>query len=221
MRVVIVGGGDVGAELAGALTGQGKNEVTVIDVDQERCEQLSQELDVLVLHGDGTDPELLGEARVPEADALVAATGSDAINTVISMLGRRLEVGKLITRLEGVGLRAACREIGVDAIVSPKRSSAATMLSAIHGFHLLDFSMVARGGLSLVDVDLSKAAGTKVSELELPDGATIVAIVRGRDHALLARARLEIQEGDNALVLVESMDLVEGVEKAVSGELIG
>lgn len=81
MRVVIVGLGDIGRELAENLARRRNNELILIDADEKRCERLAGEIDALVLHGDGTDPEILKKAKLEEADALVATTHSDAINT--------------------------------------------------------------------------------------------------------------------------------------------
>src|SRR3970282_1833488 len=80
VRVIIVGAGAIGRVLAENLTQRPDNEVVLIDTDKERCEEVSGQLDALVLHGDGTHPEILEKARVREADALVATPGSEALH---------------------------------------------------------------------------------------------------------------------------------------------
>ncbi len=215
MRVVIVGAGDIGRELAENLIRRGGNEVVLIDSDEKLAEQLASELDALVLHGDGTNPELLKKARIEEADALVATTGSDAINTVIAMLGHRMGVQNIIVKLNDVGLRAACQEIGVRKIIAPKISAAAEIFASLYGFDRLDFSLVVRGGLRLAELDVGAAQGKRIHELELPQGALIVAVLRGED-ALIPRGETKLEEGDVLLLLTESTSVLEKVKKQLT-----
>ena len=221
MRVVIVGAGDIGRELAENLIRRGGNEVVLLDADEGRCEQLADELDALVLCGDGTDPELLKKARVEEADALVAATDSDAINTVIAMLGSRMGVENIVVKLNDVGLRAACREIGVTKIIAPKISAAAEIFASLYGFDRLDFSLVVRGGLQLREMEVapdSEAVGRRLSELALPEGALVVAVLRERgERALVPRGETKLEAGDVVLVLGEREDALARVREMLKG----
>ena len=211
MRIVIVGAGDIGRELAENLIRRGGNEVVLIEADEKRCEQLAAELDALVLCGDGTDPELLKKARLEEADALVATTDSDAINTVIAMLGHRMGVENIVVKLNDVGLRAACREIGVKKIIAPKISAAAEIFASLYGFDRLDFSLVVRGGLQLTEIEVGPAAvGRRLGELDLPKGALVVAVLRG-ERARVPRGETKLEEGDVLLVLGEDEGALERV----------
>jgi trk system potassium uptake protein TrkA len=154
MRVIIVGIGDIGYELARDLTHGGSHEVVLIDTNEARCEDLSQEFDAFVLEGDGTHPELLQKALIEEADALVASTNSDALNTVIAMLAKRFGVPTIIVKLKDLGLRAACQEMGVARIIAPSISAAAEILAALHGFG------------------------------DVPDGVLVLTVVRGEEVLL-------------------------------------
>ena len=213
MRIVIVGAGDTGEALLGSLAKQGGDEIAVIDVDDARCDRMAEAFDALVLHGDGTDPELLEKANIEEADALVAATGSDALNTVIVMLGRQAGVETIIAKLEGTGLRAACSEIGVTRIVSPAVSAAAEIHATLRGMTRLDFSVAARGPHRLSDVEVGRAAGDRLGELELPDGVLVVSVVRG-EESLFPRDDLELTESDSLFVLVEDEDALDELRSA-------
>ncbi len=212
MRVVIVGLGDTGRDLAKYLMQRGTNEIVLIDLDEERCEQLAGEIDALVLKGDGTDPEILEKAQLKEADALVATTGSDAINTVIAMLGHRMGVEKIIVKLNDIGLRAACQEIGVKRIVTPKISAAAEILASLYGYDNLNFSLVVRGGLNLVDIEAGRAKGKKLEELDMPDGCLVVSVVRD-DNVLIPRGKTRIEENDLLYVLVENDSVLKKVRE--------
>ena len=146
-----MGIGEIGRELANNLARKEHNELVLIDKDEDRSETISSEFDALVIHGDGSDPEILKKAQIRKADALVALTGSDPVNTVIAMLGHLMEEKKIIVKLNTYGLRAACREIGVDAIIAPKIAAAAEIVSTLFGFDRVNFSSVASGGLRRCD----------------------------------------------------------------------
>ena len=214
MKAVIVGAGGIGRELAEDLTRRDGNELTLVDVDEERCEELAAEMDALVIHGDGTDPEILEKAQVEDADALVATTGSDALNTVIAMLGRHMGVEKIVVKLDGVGLRAACHELGVTEIIAPKIAAAARIVSVLYGFESFDLSMLARGGLQLLELSADELEGKKLSEAELPENAIVMAVMRG-DQVLLARDSTKIQADDRLFILADGTEAANKVREAL------
>jgi trk system potassium uptake protein TrkA len=203
VKVLIVGAGDIGVELAKVLARREANSIVLIEENEALCESLATELDALVLHGDGTHPEILTKAGIEDADALVAVTGSDAINTVIVMLGHRAGVAKNVVKLNDVGLRAACLEIGVTDIIAPKIASAGRIVSVLYGFHRLDLSLATRGGLQLVELPANSLAGKTVAESSFPEDVLAVTVMRGR-RALLARGSTKIKDGDTLLLLVEN-----------------
>lgn len=215
MRVIIVGIGSIGYELTRDLTRGGGHQVVLIDNDPERCEDLSEQFDAFVLEGDGTNPELLQKALVEEADALIASTSSDALNTVVAMLAKRFDVPTVMVKLKDLGLRAACKEIGVARIVTPSISAAAEMLAALHGFGRPDLSLVTRGGLRFEELEVQGIDPVSIRELNVPDGALILTVVRG-EEVLLARGNTRVQQGDLLLLLVESEHVLEQMQKLVA-----
>lgn len=212
MNVIIVGGGELGTRLAENLIKRAHNQVTIVELSEPRAAQISEELDALVLLGDGTHPDILRKARIEEAHALVAATGSDAINTVVAMLGKRFEVPQMVVRLEETGLRAACQEIGVGLIVAPRIAAAAEMTSFLYGTHRLDFSLVARGGLNLLQLAAHHVDGVALQDLGLPQGSLIVAVIRDPDEVLVPRGPTRLMAGDELMILTESDKITREVE---------
>lgn len=202
MKVLIVGGGEIGARLAETLIKRKWNQVTLVELDEERARELADRLDALVIHGDGTHPEILKKARVTEMDALAACTGADSTNTVVAMLGKRFGLELMVVRLEDVGLRAACQEIGVTRIVAPEISAAAEMASTLSGYRHLDLSLLAQGGLELAQLSGEGVTGERLGDLAMPEGTLLVAVVRG-EEALFPRPAVRLEEGDDLLVLAE------------------
>ncbi|MEZ5964228.1 MAG: NAD-binding protein [Planctomycetota bacterium] len=202
MRIVIVGAGSIGLGLAEDLARLGSNELVLVDTDEERCQTISGKVDGLVLHGDGTDPEMLEKAQIREAHALAACTGSDALNTVIAMLGHLAGVKKIVVKLDHLGLHAACQSIGVTRIVAPRLAATASMLSALYGTEPIDWSLISHGGLELAELPAGALVDKKLGDLELGDDALLVAVLRGQ-QLLLPRKTLAVETSDLFLALVE------------------
>ncbi|MFO8084904.1 MAG: NAD-binding protein [Desulfobacterales bacterium] len=214
MRIVIVGIGETGHELARILVQRPQTELVLIDIDDDLCQKLSGELDALVISGDGSDPQILKKGQIDIASALVATTGSDAINTVIAMLGKQLDVQKVIVKLKGFGLRSACREIGVTRIISPQMSAAAEIISVLHGFDKVNFSLLSAGGLRLADIKVSEGEKKRISELDLPDGTLIVGIMR-ESRLYFPRPDFKLQSQDFLLVLLEQDQLLKKTQEII------
>ncbi len=217
MRVIIVGIGSIGRELAANLSQQTNMELVLIDSDEEKCEDLSRDFDALVLHGDGTESDILDKAGAREADALIASTESDALNTVIGMMAKKMNVPKVIVKLTDVNLRTACKEIGIDYIVSPTLSAATEISSLLYGYEILDFSILIKGGSRLIELSPGQTAGKKIKEIDLPAGSLIISIIR-EDHAIVPKGNTQILKGDILLILVESEKIANRL-KDIFGEL--
>lgn len=203
MRVIIVGGGEVGRELAKLLVHRRSAEITLIDHSEPRAEALSGELDALVIHGDGTHPDVLRSARVREAGALVAATGSDSTNLVVAMLARQHSVPIVVLRLEELALRPAAEALGIAEIVSAKRAAASVMLRALRGQHHVDFSLISRGGVDMVELPGDRLAGRMVRDCDMGPHTLLVAIRRQEEQVLLAKPDAEVLEDDTLLFMVD------------------
>jgi trk system potassium uptake protein TrkA len=215
MRIIIVGVGDIGYELTRDLARDASHEVVLIDADEAKCKDLSEEFDAFVLEGDGTNPELLRKALIEESDALVASTNSDALNTVIAILAKQFDVPTIIVKLKDLGLRAACKEIGVARIIAPSISAAAEIWATLHGFGRPNLSLVTRGGLRFEEVEVQDVDGKTLADLDIPDGILVQTVVRG-EEVLLARGNTRIEKGDLLLILVENQGALEKMKELVN-----
>jgi trk system potassium uptake protein TrkA len=212
MRVIIVGMGHVGSQLARELSQRKGMELVLIDSDPEKSKALAEELDALVLEGDGTDPELLKKADVKRTDVLVAATDSDAMNTVVAMLGKQFSVDTIIVKLEEVGLRTACLEIGVSHIISPKISAVSEIISVLYGYNVLDFSLLIKGGIRLGELRAGKMAEKRLMEVELPPNMLVIAVFRG-EAVVVPNGQTKILEDDRLLMVAADQQTLESARQ--------
>lgn len=118
-NVMIVGGGRIGFYLAQLLSETSRN-IKLIDSDEEKCHKLTDALgDVTVICGDGTDQDLLDELNLDNQDALVALTGIDEENIIVSMYAYSKYVKKVITKVDRHSY-SILTDIGLETIVSPQ-----------------------------------------------------------------------------------------------------
>ena len=118
-NVMIIGGGKIGFYLSELLSDTGRN-ITLIDSDLQKCNELTDELsDVTVIHGDGTDQDILEEQNIENQDALVALTGIDEENIIVSLYAESRNVEKVIAKVDRHSY-SILNNIGVETLVSPQ-----------------------------------------------------------------------------------------------------
>ena len=98
MRAVIIGAGEVGFNTARMLSQEGQN-VLLIESNQKLVERATEQLDALVIHGNGASPRVLAEAGVKSSDLLVAATSSDEVNIIACLAAKVQGVPRTVARL--------------------------------------------------------------------------------------------------------------------------
>jgi trk system potassium uptake protein TrkA len=200
-RVTIVGGGDVGLQLAERLEQDDANLVTVIERSLPRGELLASRLKrTLVLNGDGTDLELLESEDVGRADVLVSVIDNDERNLLASLLGRQLGVRRIITR---VGKRANLRlfeRVGIDVAISARGAAVASVLHQISGGSTRLLAVIEQGAGRILELELPKTYVPRaLKDLAPPINSIIGAIVR-RSRAFVPRGSDRLEPGDRIIV---------------------
>ncbi len=205
MKVVIAGAGNVGTYIAGDLHDAG-HEVLVIEQDPDVVGKLRPNLDVSWFVADACEVSSLHEAGVSDADVMVAATGDDEDNLVVSLLAKQeFGVPRVVARVNHPKNQWLFNEAwGVDVSVSTPHLLTALVEEAVSVGSLVQLLQFEGGEARLVEVTLaedSPAAGKMIAELGVPRDATIVAIVR-KGHIVVPRGETQFQAGDEVLALV-------------------
>jgi trk system potassium uptake protein TrkA len=214
VRVIIVGLGALGKRLAEELSGKKGVELVLLDRDEIICKEAADRYDALVLRGDGTDPKLLQEAGIQGA-VLVAATGSDPINTVVGILAKQAGAERAIVVLDDLALRTACQTAGVDIVVSPVISAANEIAGYIFGEESLDFAVAVAGGARVAELSPGPLAGKKLSELTLPKG-TVIPLVLREGRALVPTDETALAPEDVVILLAESDEKLAAAKRLFS-----
>jgi trk system potassium uptake protein TrkA len=216
MRVVIVGGGNVGTFIAAELHEAG-HDVLIVEVDPDRVKQaeaVNEPAGVPWLNADGCEVSELAKAGVDKADVVAAVTGDDEDNLVVSLLAKQeFAVPLVVARVNNPKNQWMFNEMwGVDVSVSTPHLLTALVEEAVSVGSLVRLLTFERGRAGLVEVTLapgSPAIDKEIVELGFPRDSTVVAIIR-QDHVVVPRGDTPLLEGDEVLVLVtpESEDAV-------------
>ena len=205
MKVAIAGGGNVGAYIAADLK-QAGHEVLVIEQDADLVSRLRPTLDVEWYVGDACEVNHLHEAGLAGADVVVAATGDDEDNLVVSLLAKQeFAVPRVVARVNHPKNDWLFDENwGVDVSVSTPHLLTALVEEAVSVGTMVRLLQFEHGGARLVEVTLaedSPAARRRISDLGIPRDATVVAVVR-ENHVIVPRGDTVVQPGDEVLCLV-------------------
>jgi trk system potassium uptake protein TrkA len=216
MRVIIAGGGNVGTYIAAELA-EASHDVLIVEVDPDRvaaAKESGQPVGVTWLEADGCEVTEFGTAKPETADVVVAVTGDDEDNLVISLLAKQeFGVPRVIARINNPSNEWLFNETwGVDVSVSTPHLLTALVEEAVSVGSLVRLLSFEGDRARLSEVKLapsSPAAGKDIQHLEFPRDSTVVAILR-EEHIVVPRGDTVLNEGDEVMVLVtaESEDRV-------------
>lgn len=207
MKIVVVGGGEIGSRLTSLLL-EKKHDVVLVEKDKDRCQELADTLNIKVIHGDGTMPDVLEEAGVKKADTLVVSTRQDEINLLICLVARDMlkEMSKLkiITRASKEEYKKIFLRIGVDNIVSPETSTI-EQLEGIIEPRVSDIGKLYKSMLSLVEFKVTRKSRVKdkvISKVEFPEESIVVAI-RRKNNFIIPKETEKIKVGDRIIIILK------------------
>jgi trk system potassium uptake protein TrkA len=201
-RVTIVGGGDVGMQLAERLeTNRERLDVRLIERDPARGELLAARLKhTLVLKGDGTSLELLESEDVGRSDVLVGVIDNDERNLLACLLGRQLGVRRIITRVSKPSNLRLFERVGIDVAISARGAAVASVIHQIQGDPTRLLAVVEEGAGRVLELDVPPSYPPRaLRELAPPLNSIIGAIVR-QGGAFVPRGDARIEPGDRLIV---------------------
>ncbi len=201
-RLMIVGGGETGLALATSLDTTTIN-TKIIERDGQRCLELAEKLEnVVVLNGDGTDRELLMEENVADVDIMVAVTGDEENNVLISLLGKALGAKKTVTRIGKLSYIPLVSAIGIDTVVSPRLSAIRAILQYIRKGKVICVAPLKGEGAEAIEfeaLETSDIVNTPLSKVRFPKEAIVGAIVRG-EEVIIPRGHNTIKPHDHLII---------------------
>lgn len=216
-HVMIVGAGPVSRHLARHLV-RHKVQVKLIELSRDKARWAAGELEkVLVLHGDGTDVELLGAENVGQMDAFIAASNDEETNIMSCLLARHLGAKKTISLIRRSNYVPLVHVVGIDAAVSVRLSTATAVMKHFRRGEILSFAQLKESDAEALEFLVpagSRAIKRPIQKLGLPGDAVVGAIIRGTE-VIVPRGDTQIREGDRVVVFALH-DALGGVEAIFS-----
>jgi trk system potassium uptake protein TrkA len=192
---------------------ENKHEVAIIERSKDLSQELSRDMDALVINGNGTQLKTLEGVNAKSADVLVAATGKDEINLLSGLVAKNLGVKTVISRVSNPEYKEVFRNLGIDFVISPEVTAAEYIDKIIRRPSAIDLAILGRSDVEILEFVVnggSKIAGQEVRELS-PKGFLIIAVHK-RGDLVIPSGSTVIEEGDEVLVLAKSESVGE-VEK--------
>jgi trk system potassium uptake protein TrkA len=231
-RLMIAGGGKVGLRLARQI--QGAYQVKIIESQRQRCEYLATQLpsSVLVLQGDCTDEDLLGDENVADMDLFLALTSDDEDNIMACLLAKRLGAQRVLAVINRRAYADLVQGTQIDIAISPSHAVLGELLAYVRRGDVEAVHSLRRGAAEALeaivrgDRKTCRMAGRRIDEVGLPQGAQVGAIVRGlhradgseagaeaRPEVIIAHHDTVVQPLDHVIIFVPRKRMVRDVEK--------
>lgn len=202
MRICIIGGGKVGFYLAKTLL-EHKHQPVVIDPDFETGTKLANELDIPVIHGDGTSIDALRAAEAEKCHAVVCASGLDEVNLVAAQLCKKVfNVQRTVARVNNPRNTVVFKQLGVDIVVSSTDTLVSLIEREVETSAVRHLITLHAGTASLVEVHIPASfryKGETLADIPVPSGSVVVTILRGDDF-IIPGGSTQILEGDKLMV---------------------
>jgi len=214
MYIVIAGAGMVGGELARTLV-ENKHDVVIIDQDKLVCDKIYSEMGVVAINGNAARIEILNEADIRKADAIVAATGSDADNLACAILAKSLGVPRIIVRMRNPAYEDAYKLAGVTSIVHVIDLMINEMMMDIEQPKARRIATIRGGRANIFMVIVpqgAKVAGKSVEDIvknpKFPSQCVFIAVYNQETEELsIPRGRQVINERDEVFLISTAEDI--------------
>jgi trk system potassium uptake protein len=203
-RILVAGAGVWGAYIADHLVEQGQ-EVVVVEQDAAAARHARSRGGRVVIAGDACEPSVLDRAGLQTVDTVVAATGDDEDNLVVSLLSKHsYGVPRVVARVNNPkNSWLFTEDWGVDTAVSAPAILTRLLDAAVGIQDVIALLRSEHGGIALVEVTLdddATAVGRRPDELDLPERSVVVAVVRG-DQVLPGGGSDPLEPGDEVLAV--------------------
>jgi trk system potassium uptake protein TrkA len=235
-RIMIAGGGRVGERLARQLAQEpGRFHIKVVERSADRCNALASLLPdgVLVLHGETTDEDLLGDEGIEDIDLFIALTNDDEDNIMASVLAKRMGATRVLALINRHSYADLMHGTQIDIALSPSQAMLGELLAYVRQGDVAAVHSLRRGvaeALEIVacgDRKTSRVVGRRVQELPLPPAVHMGLIVRGlpdpdappdvralaEPEIIIPRSHTVVEAGDHVVFFLPNKRLVRDVEK--------
>jgi len=221
-RLVIAGGGNIGLRLARTL--EKSNQVKLIERDPRRARRISEILEnTIVLNGDAADEELLVEENIDSADVFAALTNSEEANVLSAMLAKRLGARRVMALINRPSYGQLMENHAIDIVISPQTITIGTLLAHVRRGDVVRVHSLRRGAAEAIEAVVhgtqarSRVIGRPLEKIDLPPGASIVAVVRG-ERVIMGHHDTTIEAEDHVIIFLSDRRHIDAVSRLFQGD---
>jgi len=208
--VLIIGGGSTGRALATHLIGEG-HEIVIVEEDEERAKSLAEAMDALIIHGDGSDPEILKDAGVDRTEAAAVVTPDDNTNLTVCQILKKFNVPRIVARVNDPGKKDLYIGLQITAAISPTAAVVSYFKNALTQGSSKSMMSIANGLGEVVELRVSNEAldGKRIKDIGLPQGS-IIAVIFRHGEVIIGTGNTVIKHND-VLTIISKTDVVKDV----------
>lgn len=212
-RVVIVGGGNVGLEVAKALEGRaGRTRAKMIEKSRKNAEKAAEALErTIVLNGDGLDRGLMIEAGIDKADAMLAVTDDDKTNLLAAVRAKSEGCPFAIALINDPTLLPLLPHLGIDAHINPRATTVSSILRHIRYGRIRQVYSIGDAEAEVIETEVlstSPMAGQMLRDIAFPEGVLVGAVAKNGE-VLRPSGALRIEAGDTIAIFAMAKDVRE------------
>jgi len=210
MYVLLVGGGSTGKALANHLINEG-HEVVIVEKDADRAKNLAETLDALIVHGDGSETEILKDAGIEKADAVAIMTPDDNTNLTICQIVKKFKLSRIVARVNEPSKKDLYIGLEITAAISPTQAVVSYLKNALTQGKSKSMASIAGGNAEVLELKMNNEEldGRKIRDLGLPNGS-IVGIIYRNGEVIIGTGETIVRKGD-ILTLITKTDVVKDV----------
>lgn len=212
MYILLIGGGSTGRALASHLIGEG-HEIVIVEDDEERAKSLAEAMDALIIHGDGSDPEILKDAGVERADAAAVVTPDDNINLTVCQILKKFNVPRIVARVNEPGKKDLYIGLQITAAISPTAAVVIYFKNALTQGSSKSMMSIANGLSEVFELKVSNEAldGKRIKDLGLPPGS-IIAVIYRHGEVIIGTGNTAVKLND-VLTVIAKTDVMKDLMK--------
>lgn len=212
-RIVIVGGGNVGLAVAHALeTRTDRVRVKIIELDRQCAERAADTLQrTIVLNGDGMDIDILMEANIDRADAVLVVTDDDKTNMLVAVRAKSAGCPMAIALVNDPTLVPLMGPLDIDAYINPRATTVSSILRHVRHGKVRAIYSIGDAEAEVIEAQVlstSPLAGRLIRDIEFPEGVLVGAVMRA-EAVLKPTGSLRINEGDVIALFAMAKDVPE------------
>ena len=211
-RIVIVGGGNVGLEVARTLEQSGRTRAKMIERNRHAAEIAAEALErTIVLHGDGLDSALLKEAGIARADAILTVTDDDKTNLLAAVRAKAEGCPFAIALINDPTLVPLMEPLGIDAYINPRATTVSSILRHIRHGRVRAVYSIGDAEAEVIEAEVlstSPMAGQRLRDIDFPEGVLVGAVMKNGE-VLRPTGELRVEDGDVVAIFALADDVPE------------